>query len=158
MSTLEMHERDMVRAQAMKYMQRLQRRPFGTDVDPPATAAQVRELFDDDLDLAVPGFPTPSLRSLERDRDEEGWRFRIEGFESRGVWEVEVSRDIDGNGTFRGVRGTETPTTGGAPEAGDGVTVTDLRSENTDDLLRIEIFWNGQSVLRTVRAAPVEGA
>ena len=38
-------QRDMVRAQAYKYMERLNAVPYGTNVDPSATSAEIAELF-----------------------------------------------------------------------------------------------------------------
>jgi len=156
-SSLQMRERDMVRMQGMKYMERLLRLPYGTTGDPAATADQVAEIFDDDA--VVTGGSALTLKSLETAVGSPGWRFRIEGFETRGVWEVEVDTDLDGNGTGNGVRGTEVPTNGAATmPAGDGVSVVPLDSEGNPNLLRIEIFFNGVSVLRALRSAPVEGS
>ena len=62
------------------------------------------------------------------------------------------------NGTGNGVRGTQAPTTGfTSATGGDGTSVVTLLSENDPNLLRIEIFWNGKSVARALRSAPVEG-
>jgi len=154
-SSLGMAERSRVRAQAMKYMERLLCLPYGTSTDAAATAAQAAELFDDDA--VVTAGSRLTLRSLQTPVGSPGWRFRVEGFECRGVFEVEIDTDLDGNGTARGVRGTEVPTTGTALPAGDGATVVPLSSEGSPALLRIEIFWNGESVMRALRSAPVEG-
>jgi prepilin-type N-terminal cleavage/methylation domain-containing protein len=155
-SSIEMRDRDMRSAQAMKYMERLLRLPFGTAADPAATVAQVAELFDDNS-IVTGGAPV-TLKSLETPLNAAGWRFRVEGFEITGVWEIEVNRDLDGNGTFRGVRGTETPTSGyTADVAGDGASVVNLQSENDPNMLRIEVFFNGTSVMRALRCAPIEG-
>ncbi len=100
-----------------------------------------------------------TLRSLETPVGAAGWRFRLDGFETSGVFEVEINADLDGNGTFQGVRGADDPTSGNlATSAGDGTSLVTLESEGDPRLLRIEIFWNGEPVLRTVRAAPVEGS
>ena len=111
-SSIGMGERDKVRAQAMKYMERLSRLPFGSAGDPAATPAQVAELFDDDA--VITGGAGVTLRSLQTAVGSPGWRFRVEGFECRGIFEVEVDTDLDGNGTGRGVRGGSVPTTGSA--------------------------------------------
>ncbi len=151
----DVREKDIMRAQAYKYMERLYALPFGVDADPAATTAQMAELFDDD-GIVTAGLPI-TLKSLETPVDDEGWRFAITGFETDGVFEIEINSDLDGDGTFRGIRGTDTPTTGGLPVAGDGATIVTLESENDPQLMRVEIFWNGESLLRTYRAAPVEG-
>ena len=155
-SSLQMRDRDMCKAQAMKYMERLLRLPYGTAADPAATAAQVAELFDDNT--IVTGGSALTLKSLETAVGSPGWRFRLEGFEMKGVWEVEINTDLDGNGTGNGIRGPNVPTDGVATaNAGDGTTVVPLTSEGNPNMLRIEIFWNGQSMMRALRAAPVEG-
>lgn len=156
-SSLTMRGRDMVKAQAMKYMERLLRIPFGTATDPAASSTQVAEMFDDNA--VVTGGAPVTLKSLETAVGSSGWRFRVEGFEMKGVWEVEINTDLDGNGTANGVRGTGVPTTGNATApAGDGTTISTLQSEGDGNMLRVEIFWNGQSVLRCLRAATVEGS
>lgn len=149
-----MRDRDIVRAQAVKYMERLLRIPYGTNADPAAQPAQLAEFFDDNA--VVTGGAGLTLKSLETPVNAPGWRFRVLGLEADGVFEVEINSDLDGNGTFQGIRGAETPTFPGAV-GGDGVTVTGLVSENDSNIMRIEIFWNGQSLLRTIRSAPVEG-
>jgi hypothetical protein len=155
-SSIGMGERGRVRAQAMKYMERLQRLPFGSSSDAAATADEVAELFDDNS--VVTGGTGVTLRSLETPVGSPGWRFRVEGFECRGVFEVEIDTDLDGNGTSRGLRGPNIPTTGvDVAPAGDGTSVVPLASEGSPTLLRIEIFFNGESVIRALRCAPVEG-
>ena len=154
-ATEGMREHDMVRAQSAKYMERLIALPYGTLADPPARAPELQELFDDNA--VITGGGPLSLMALRTPIGNEGWRFRVQGFEARGVFEIEINSDLDGNGTRRGVRGPETPTMSGGLSAGDGTTVTDLEAEGRAELLRVEIFWNGESLLRTMRAAPVEG-
>jgi hypothetical protein len=155
-SSMEMRDRDMCRTQSFKYMERLLKLPFGTAADPVPTAAQIAELFDDNP-IVTGGAPI-TLKSLETVAGAEGWRFRVQGFEASGVWEIEINTDLDGNGTRNGVRGTQAPTTGfSTATGGDGSSVVTLLSENDPNLLRIEIFWNGKSVARALRSAPVEG-
>lgn len=152
-ASVDMHGRNQVRTQAMKYMERLLRVPFGTVGDPAASPGQVAELFDDDA--IVTGGGAVTLKSIETGMGVQGWRFRVEGFEAKGVWEIEINSDLDGNGTANGIRGTDQPTVGGTADLrGDGVTVVPLASEGNPNLLRIEIFWNGVSVLRALRSAP----
>jgi type II secretory pathway pseudopilin PulG len=153
-ATDEMAHRDIVRAQAVKYMERLLRLPYGTTFDPAAAPGQVQELFDDNN--VVSAGTNVSLMSLRTPVNAPGWRFHIDGFEVDGTFEVEINSDLDGNGVFQGIRGTETPSVPGLV-AGDGSTVVDLLSEGSTNLLRIEVFWNGESMFKTFRAAPVEG-
>jgi hypothetical protein len=152
-SSSEMRRRDMIRAQALLYVERLLGVPYGVDGSPAPTAADVANLFDDDD--SIPSGVT--LTGLRTPVGGEGWRFRVGGFEADGVWEVEVNGDLDGNGTALGVRGTETPTAGGTETAGDGASIVPMLSEGRPTLLRIEVFFNGVSAARTVRAAPVQG-
>jgi hypothetical protein len=154
-TSLNMRSRDAVKAQGIKYMERLMRVPYGTAADLKATAPQVAEFFDDDA-VVLDGAAV-TLRSLQTPAGGPGLRFRVEGFEAHGVFEIEIDNDLDGNSTNRGIRGTEVPTTGAALGAGDGTSVVNLQSEGRPDLLRIEIFFNGESVIRALRAAPVEG-
>jgi len=153
-ATDDMAERDIVRAQAVKYMERLMRLPYGTSFDPAASTGQVQELFDDNN--VVNGGTNISLMSLRSPVNAPGWRFHIDGFEVDGTFEVEINSDLDGNGVFQGLRGTDTPSLPGL-SAGDGTTVVDLESEGDNNLMRIEVFWNGASLFKTYRSAPVEG-
>lgn len=152
-ASTEMQRRDMIRAQAYRYIERLLGVPYGVTTDPAATTGQIQDLFDDNA--SVPNGVT--LMSLRTAVNGEGWRFGIGGFEAAGVWEVEINSDLDGNGTFNGIRGTNTPTTGGSETAGDGATAVTMLSENRGTIVRIEVFFNGVSVARTFRAAPVQG-
>ena len=153
-SSADMRRRDIVRAQAVKYMERLLSVPYGTNADPAADPGQLAEFFDDNA--VVTGGANLTLKSLETPVNDAGWRFRLQGFEADGVFEIEINSDLDGNGIFTGVRGTETPSMPGGV-AGDGTSVVTLVSENNPNLMRVEIFWNGESLLKTYRAAPVEG-
>jgi hypothetical protein len=151
-----MRARDVVRAQSIKYMERLTRLTFGEAADPPASAAQIEELFDDNA--VVSGGSVMTLHSLRTPVNDHGWRFRIQGFEVDGVFEIEINSDLDGNGTHSGIRGPNEPTMSGTWTAGDGVTVVPLLGEGRPELLRVEIFFNGEPVLRTLRAAPPENS
>jgi len=152
-SSSELKRRDMIRTQALLYVERLLGVPYGIAGSPSPTAAEVADLFDDD-DTSPAGV---TLMGLRTPVGGEGWRFRVGGFEADGVWEVEINSDLDGNGTFQGVRGTETPTVGGTETAGDGTTIVPMLSEDRQTILRIEVFFNGVSAARTVRASPVQG-
>jgi hypothetical protein len=149
----EMQRRDYIRAEGMRFLERLLGLPYGVTTDTAPTSSQLADLFDDNATV-----PTGvSLMSLRTPVNGAGWRFRVGGFETPGVWEVEVNSDLDGNGTLQGIRGTEAPTTGGSEVAGDGTTTVTMQSEGRTTLLRIEVFFNGVSVARTFRSAPVQG-
>lgn len=149
----EMRRRDYVRAEGMRYIERLLGIPYGVTGDVAPTAADLQDFFDDNA--TVPSGVT--LMSLRTPVNGTGWRFKIGGFEAPGVWEIEVNNDLDGNGTTQGVRGTLTPTTGGTETAGDGSSTVTMLSEGRLTLLRIEVFFNGVSVARTFRSAPPQG-
>ncbi len=154
-SSTAMRDRDMVRAQGVKYIERLMAIPYGGAGDGTATVDAVRELFDDNT--VVTAGTGISLMSLRTPEDGPGWRFVLQGFEANGVFEIEVNSDLDGNGVGDGIRGVETPSLDGIA-AGDGVSVVPLLSEGDPNLIRIEVFWNGQSLMKTIRSAPVEGS
>lgn len=124
--TVEMKQRNIVVTQSWKFAERLQRIPYGAG-DADATAAQYDNLFDDDGNLG-----DVSLRSIRTEVGEEGMRFRLIGFEVDGDWEVQVNEDLNGDGDTSDV------------------------NEDTGGLMRIEVFFNGRSVLKTYRAQPAE--
>lgn len=152
-SSAKMAQRDMIRTQALRYVERLLGVPYGVDAAAAATATEAADFFDDDASMPA-GI---SLMALRTPLNGAGWRFGVSGFEAKGVWEVEVNNDLDGNGTLTGVRGTLTPTTGGTETAGDGSSTVTMLSEGRTTLMRIEVFFNGVSVLKTFRSAPVQG-
>lgn len=149
----EMKKRDMVRTQGLRYVERFLGIPYGADTDPAPTSADVQDFFDDN-GTAPTGV---TLMGMRTPVNAEGWRFRVAGFEVPGVWEVEINADLDGNGTLTGVRAAQTPTTGDATPAGDGTSTVTMRSEGRTTITRIEVFFNGVSVARTLRAAPIQG-
>lgn len=149
----DMKRQDIVRAQGMKYIERLLGLPYGVTADSAPTSSDLQDLFDDNASVPV----GVTLMSLRTPLNAAGWRFRVAGLEMQGVWEIEVNGDLDGNGTLTGIRGTETPTTGGSAVAGDGTSTVTMLSEGRDALVRIEVFFNGVSIARTFRSAPVQG-
>lgn len=152
-ATNQMGRRDVIREQAFKYVERMLAIPYGVDSGPAASATEVADFFDDDATMPA-GI---TLMALRTPTNGAGWRFGLSGFEAKGVWEIEVNSDLDGNGTNLGLRGTLTPTVGGSEVAGDGVTLVTMLSANRTTLTRIEVFFNGVSVHRTLRSAPVQG-
>ena len=149
----EMRHRDYVRAEGMRFVERLLGIPYGVATDTAPTASDLQNFFDDNA--TIPGGVT--LMSLRTPVNGAGWRFKIGGFETPGVWEIEVNNDLDGNGTTQGIRGVQTPTTGGTETAGDGTTTVTMFSEGRTTLMRIEVFFNGVSVARTFRSSPIQG-
>jgi hypothetical protein len=75
--------------------------------------------------------PALSLVAIRRPPDADGHRFRVAGFEEDGVWEVRVNEDANGNGVVDG-------------------------AEDTFDLFRVEVLFDGRPVLRTFRSRRVE--
>jgi hypothetical protein len=65
---------------------------------------------------------------------DDGLRFRLTGFEVEGEWEIQVNEDLNGDGD-----------------------ATDT-NEGTGGLVRIEVFFRGESILRTFRARPSESS
>ena len=114
----------VVQNQAFSYMERIQDLPFGTIDDVAASPTALDQLFDDTLSL-----PNLTLSQLRRAENADGLTFRIAGFEQDGTWEVRVNRDFDGDRVLDG-------------------------EEDVPDLLRIEIFFAGRSILSTCRAQP----
>lgn len=152
----DLRQRDLVRAQSWKLSERIMSVPWGSIMDPHPSTASVAAFLDDDS-TTTPATPI-TLMGLRTPVNAQGWRFRVAGFEAGGVWEIEVNNDLDGNGVFRGIRGTATPTTGDGTTAGDGTTPVTLRSEGRIDLVRVEIFHAGRSVARFLRSVPSEGS
>lgn len=125
--TSEMRERNAIVTQSWKFAERLQRIPYGSEVASAATAAQYDDLFDDDGNLG-----NVSLTQIRTAVGSDGLRFRLAGFEVDGDWEVQINEDLNGDGDADDV------------------------NEGTGGLVRIEVFFRGESVLRTFRARPAE--
>lgn len=162
----EMRNRDLVRAQALKFMERMIAMPYGGPGDTFNSSA-FQNLMDDNPQTLGTGL---TLMGCWTTPGGNGREFHIDGFEAGGVWELEVNSDLDASGDANGYRGNQAPTTGIAAEiAGSGVvsgTMTTLRSEThgtatplpapvgawRGDIVRIELFWNGRSVAKTFRS------
>lgn len=128
--------RDIAFARGQAIMERVLRMPFGTPGAAELTNVQYDALFGTDADVR-----SMSLTQIQqRDNDSDGVvddkpiRFKLDGVEDAGVWEVFVDSDLDGNGKIE-------PTI-------DGVETREGRT----DLLRIEIRRDDRIVLRTIRA------
>lgn len=166
-SSAEMRNRDFVRAQSLKFMERLLAMPFGGPGDT-FNATAFQNLMDDNPATLGTGL---TLLGCWTAPGANGREFHLDGFEPGGVWELEVNSDLDGSGDNTGMRGNQTPTTGIAGDvAGTGTAVTPeptLRSETNGtatplpapvgtwraDIVRIELFWNGRSVAKTFRSS-----
>ena len=109
---------------ASEYIERVMQIPFGKPSDMPATPTQLTELFDNDDDLG-----TASLLQLKVDPLLDGHSFRVVSDGVRGEFMVKVSNDLNGDGSTSGAR------------------------EGRNDMLRIEVRFDGRLVLETVRAA-----
>lgn len=134
--TQDLKERDISFARGQAFMERILRMPFGAPNPPAMTATDYDTLFGSDDDVR-----TVSLTQLERKDtngdgvlDTDPIRFKLEGVEDSGVWEVYVDGDLDGNGVIE-------ETVAGVPTR-----------EGRGDLLRIEIRRDGRTVLKTLRA------
>ena len=132
----DLKERDISFARGQAFMERILRMPFGAPNPSAMTAGEYDTLFGSDDDVR-----TISLTQLEqKDTDGDGKvdsgpiRFKLNGVEDSGVWEIYVDADLDGNGTIE-------TTLAGVPTR-----------EGRGDLLRIEIRRNERTVLKTLRA------
>ncbi|MEM8885541.1 MAG: prepilin-type N-terminal cleavage/methylation domain-containing protein [Planctomycetota bacterium] len=132
----DLKERDISFARGQAFMERILRMPFGAPNPAAMTGNDYDRLFGTDDDVR-----SISLTQLEqRDTNGDGVidggpvRFKLEGVEDSGEWEVFVDGDLDGNGVI------EDQVAGVATREGRG------------DLLRIEIRRNGRTVLKTLRA------
>lgn len=123
-STVSMEKRSVVRNQALRYMERIQKLGFGDILDTEPTPTELNDLFDDKSEI-----PNVTLFQVATAVDADGRRFRIAGFEEKGTWEVRVNRDANGNGVIDG-------------------------KENYNDLLRVEVLFEGEPILTTFRARP----
>jgi len=136
----ELKERDIAFGRGQAIMERILRMPFGAPNALAATSDKYDILFGSDEDVRQVSL----TEVMQRDEDANGEvdtgpiRFKLEGVEDKGVWEVYVDADLDGNGIIE------------PSITVDGVTI-DTR-EGRSDLMRIEIRRNGRTVLKTLRA------
>jgi prepilin-type N-terminal cleavage/methylation domain-containing protein len=134
--TQDLKQRDIAFARGQAFMERMLRMPFGAPNPSTMTASGFDNLFGSDGD--VRGLSLTQLEQKDTNADgavdQEPIRFRLEGVEDAGDWEILVDNDLDGNGTIE-------PTI-------DGVETR----EGRQDLMRIEIRRNGKTVLKTLRA------
>ena len=128
--------RDIAFARGQAIMERILRMPFGTPGATKLTNVQYDTLFATDIDVRSMSLTQIQQRDTTGDGvvDEKPIRFKLDGVEDAGLWEVFVDSDLDGNGKIE-------PTI-------DGVETREGRT----DLLRIEIRRNDRTVLRTIRA------
>lgn len=138
--TQELKERDIAFGRGQAIMERILRMPFGSPGSGKATAAQYDILFGSDEDVRQVSLTEVQQRDEDGDGvvDDGPVTFTLEGVEDKGVWEVYIDADLDGNGTIEPVI------------AVDGVNIE--TREGRSDLMRIEIRRNGRTVLKTLRA------
>ena len=89
----ELRRKSVLTAMSSDLMERLFAINFGQVTDPPATPEQLSELFDDDDFLG-----NVTLSSLRVNPGEEGFRFQFANFPYNGIWEVQVTSDVNGDG------------------------------------------------------------
>ena len=128
--------RDIAFARGQAIMERILRMPFGTPGATQLTNVQYDSLFGTDADVRTMSLTQIQQRDNDADNivDAPPIRFKLDGVEDRGEWEVFVDNDLDGNGVIEPII--------------DGVETREGRT----DLLRIEIRRNQRTVLRTIRA------
>jgi len=136
----ELKERDIAFGRGQAIMERILRMPFGAPNAIAATADKYDILFGSDEDVRQVSLTEVMQRDADGDGEVDSGpiRFKLEGVEDKGLWEVYVDADLDGNGLIE-------PTI-----TVDGVAI-DTR-EGRSDLMRIEIRRNGRTVLKTLRA------
>ena len=132
----ELKERDIAFGRGQAIMERLLRMPFGQPDAPAATARDLDILFGSDEDVRQVSLTQIQQRDANGDGvvDAEPIRFHLDGVEDKGLWEIHVDADLDGNGRIE-------PSIAGV-----------ATREGRTDLLRVEIRRNGRTVLRTLRA------
>jgi prepilin-type N-terminal cleavage/methylation domain-containing protein len=132
----ELKERDIAFGRGQAILERLLRMPFGQPDAATASAHDLDLVFGSDEDVRQVSLTQLQQRDTDGDGvvDQEPIRFRLEGVEDKGLWEVHVDADLDGNGRIE-------PTLEGV----------DTREGRTD-LLRVEIRRDERIVLRTLRA------
>jgi len=132
----ELKERDIAFGRGQAIMERILRCPFGAPSAIAATGAQLDILLGSDEDVRQVSLTQIMQKDLNDDGivDQEPIRFKLDGVEDKGEWEIYIDADLDGNGVIEPVI--------------DGVETREGRS----DLLRIEIRRNQRTVLKTLRA------
>jgi Tfp pilus assembly protein PilV len=115
---------DRVHRLATDMVARIRRLPFGTVSDPTPAAEDLDELFDADDDLG-----SITLQQLRVLPTQPGWTFTVATDGMTGQFRVKVSRDLDRDGLVTGWR------------------------EGRDDILGVEIWYDGRLVMATSRAA-----
>lgn len=111
---------------ATEFLDRIRQLPFGRDTDPEPTADELTELFDDDQTLGP-----ITLHQLAVAPDQPGRTFTAASNGLIGTWRVKVCNDLDGDGATTGPR------------------------EGRSDLMRVQVWFDGQLVVETMRAAEV---
>lgn len=122
----EMERKAIVTRTASQMMDRLFMIDFGTGTDAPPSDAQLTELFDEDDDLG-----TATLTTLRLAVDDPGYQFTLGNFPYPGIWEVRVGTDLD-------LDGDETD-----------------NLEGEDDIVRMDIYYEGVLMLSSMRSAEV---
>lgn len=129
-------ERDVRHSTATAILERVLTLPFGSSVDGAPTTRQLDLVFGSDETLHRE--EAPSLVQLSR--VSPLW-FKVESTEARGKWTIVIDNDLDGNGVVE--------------EEVDGIPTL----EGQESLYRIEILYEDQVVLRTIRTqSPNESA
>jgi type II secretory pathway pseudopilin PulG len=123
----EMRRRASLTALSTELIDRLFRIAFGQPSDPqPPTNEQLGELFDDDDELG-----DATLSMLVVNPGGPGYSFQLANFPYAGTWEVRVTQDLNSDGDQ-----------------------VDLQ-EGRDDIVRIDLLYDGVLILETMRAMPV---
>ena len=134
--TQDLKRRDIAFGRGQAIMERILRVPFGAPGATAATSTQLDILFGSDEDVRQVSLTQLQQRDYNGDGvvDDPRIKFRLEGVEDHGEWEIFIDNDLDGNGKIEPVI--------------DSVETREGRS----DLLRIEIRRDGKTVLKTLRA------
>lgn len=132
----DLKRRDIAFARGQALMERILRLPFGAPNPPALTGRDFDRLFGSDED--VQSMSLTQLRQRDNNGDgtidDEPVRFRLEGVEDAGLWEILIDSDLDGNGRIEAEI--------------DGVPTREGRG----DLLRVEIVHDGRTLLKTFRS------
>ena len=119
----ELRRKSVLTAMSGDLMDRLFAINFGRDGDLPATPEQLNELFDDDDFLG-----DVTLSSLRVAPGIEGVSFQFANFPYNGIWEVQVTADLNADGDEEDTR------------------------EGRDDLFRLNIFYDDVLILECMRS------